>query len=381
MWTFALSDQAGVDLGDMVQVSARQVTFPLNRIPSVSFVARTDNPRMLDFLQADKRYVRVYDTSQLTASGLPTLRFCGPITQPQKTRDDNGGSISVPATGPGWRLGKRLLGKSKSGATYATALAPQDRGAIAVQMIADARLDLQGRDNDHGIRIGQIVASANTSIGPIYFTPALQQITNLSAALDGFDWEIAPIEPTSDAQGLALGTFNCAPVIGALRPDCQFEFGDGKRNVKAFTQMIDASNLCNAAYSLPQSFPDNAVGDVLSSFDETSRLDRGLYEDLVQTDVFVDSMRQKLADENVRVRRYPRQVINFTPTADDLANPGRVPVFGVDYSVGDIVSFRATEEGTVTVDAYFRIFQVAFAIDALGTATPTLTLVQDDTSS
>lgn len=377
-WTAVAIDHRGTALAELQQASARQVRMPLNQARTFSFTVRRDNPLMSSLRQCDLTLLKVYDNSP----GRPTLRFVGPIIGYQKQSQDGGGTLAVNCADVGWLIGKRIIESSKtpSGVSYpanAAAGATMDRGTMAATIINELnRADQPGLpgSGDTGLRVGTVTPSSASGVGPWYYANALQSISALSATLDGFDWQILPTEPTADSIGLQLGTFNCGPVIGGTRPNSVFEYGDGKLNVASFTETADAAGLLNRAYNLPAGFPDNATQTVLTQSGATSMALRGvIYEDVVQGDFTVADMRSRLLTEHITIRGQPRTVISLQPARD--LTPGVVPAYGSDYVEGDVVQFRAVEEGVETVNALFRIFAVQMNIDEEGNATPMVTLL------
>lgn len=377
-WSAVASDSKGSSIGELQQASARKVRFPLDGSRTFSFTVRRDNPLINALRQCDLTLMHVYDD----APGVPTLRFIGPVIGYQKQSQDGGGSLAVNCADVGWRVGHRIIeaSKSKQGVSYpanASSGGTMDRGLMCASIVnglnAADYTGLPG-SGDTGLRIGTVTPSSSTGVGPVYFKNALQQISDLSATLDGFDWQMLPVEPTQDATGLQIGTFNCGPTLGTQRPNTVFEYGDGKLNVASFTETGDAAGLLNRAYNLPPGFPDNALQDVLTQGDAAAISSRGnVYEDVVQGDYVVDDMRNRLLQEHIAIRKVPRTVITFQP-ARDLA-PGVVPVYGVDYAEGDVVQFRAVEEGVETVNGLFRVYVVEMSIDEEGNATPAVTLL------
>lgn len=394
MWTFVLTDRAGAPLGELRDATARALRLPLNRLPTLSFTVRVDNPMAEHLVKQDLTLVKGYDDS----TGTKTLRFIGPVVSSEKSRGREGGSVAVTAAGPAWRLGHRLLGKNPAGATFGTAVSTIDRGEIAGQI-----LDALNNGNastvhtdaaDTGIRRGTITASALSYAGPWRYKQADEAISELSAALDGFDWEIAPVEPTADTIGVQIGSLNAAPILGQTQTNSVFEFGTGRHNVEDWRDIGDSSGLANRGHNLPPGFPDNATQQVVTSDDTVSIGERGLHETVIPGDLVVDTLRQQLVTEHIRIRKVPRRVITFSPIAEDSTAPAserRVPVLFVDYNVGDIVPFRAVERfaardaaGAVTnytevktVDALFRIYAIDLRIDDAGVATAVPTLVAE----
>lgn len=391
-----MTDLAGVPLGELRQASGRRLRFPLNRVPTVSFTVETDNPRAADCMAQDLTLLKAYDD----ASGAKVLRFLGPIVSAEKVRSASGGSIACTAAGVAWRLGHRLIGKSAAGATFGTTpLALVDRGEIAGRIIdalnAGEAINVFADKGDTGIRRGAIAATTSDYVGPWRYRPADESISDMSAVLDGFDWEVSPVEPTADALGVQLGALNIAGAIGGLKKDVLWEFGTGRKNVDTWRDVGDSGPLCNRGVNLPPGYPDNATQQPIELSDAPSIAQRLLHEAVIPGDLIVDPLRSKLVQDHVRIRKIPRRVITFEPIAEDqppAGQPRRVPRYGVDFVAGDIMPFRAVElvqlidtvtgavlayQETKTVDAFFRAYAVELEIGDDEVAKPTLTFVQE----
>jgi hypothetical protein len=85
------------------------------------------------------------------------------------------------------------------------------------------------------------------------------------------------------------------------------------------------------------------------------------------SDLAVQELRWQLIQEHVRVRKNPRQVIQFTPIA-----------FGSDFDIGDIVTFRAAVQGEAWIDATFRVYRADVTIDPEGAERVTLSVIPNE---
>jgi hypothetical protein len=351
VWTFVLSDRAGNALGELRNATGRSLRFPLNRTPTFSFTVQTDNPFSSLFLTDDKVLVKAYDDS----SGTKVLRFYGPVVGHDKARNSQGGTISVTAAGAQWRLDRRLIGKSNTGATFGTtALSLLDRGEI-MGRIVDAVNTTEATNifttgGDTGIRRGTITASSQTYVSDWRYKVAGEAMADLSGTLDGPDWMVRPVEPAADAVGLQIGALDVSPAFGSVNDNVVWAFGTPPYNVAEWHDTGDSTSLANLAISLPPGFPDNATAAPITSSDPAGITDRGLLEAVVAADLQTDSLRTTLVQEHVRVRQIPRRVIAITPVAEDASGPierRRVPRLFADYIVGDVVRFRAMEHFSV----------------------------------
>jgi hypothetical protein len=408
-FSFVLTDRQGNQLGELRNASNRSLRFPLNRTPTVSFQIDATHPFAPWFLDVDKVLLKAYDDS----TGSRVLRFYGPVVGYEKTRNAQGGTMTVTAAGVQWRLDHRLIGKADAtlaGATFGTtSLSLLDRGEIMGRTI-DA-LNTGESTNiftfpaDTGIRRGTITASSSTYVGPWRYKLAGEVCAELSGTLDGPDWEVTPTEPVNDGigvlaggvtvgAGVQIGVLNVAAAIGAVQPNVAFEFGTGQHNVAEWKDIGDSNTLANITINLPPGFPDNATQAIIASSDTVAMTDRGVYEAVVAADLATDDLRTKLVQEHVRIRKVPRRIIQFSPIAENsaaAAQDRRVPRLFADYIVGDTVRFRAVERfpvfdtaGTVvstasipTVDLLMRVFVAQIDLDDNGTASTSLTLQQD----
>jgi hypothetical protein len=404
VWRLVLADHGGTPLGEVTQATGRTLKFTLNRPPTVGFTCRVDDPLAQYLVLDDLTFVKAYMTVPNSPAG-PTLMFCGPIVNHDKARATGGGSVAVLASGPAWRLSKRLIGKDANGCTLEPAVGA-GTGDL-VRIIIDALNACDGaapvhpggpiaisHAGDTNIRTpaGPIAAGNPWKVGPWYYRPALEAINEMSGVLDGFDWRVDPVEPAADGLGIKLGDLAVADAFGTLRDNAVFEFGAGRANLSEFHELGDATSLCNDACNLPPGFPGSNTQAPVFSLNSGSVTARGVYEDLVTADLTVDEMRQALVDEHAALRGIPRIVYKITPTPD--LGDGTVPRYGIDYDIGDLIPFRATETfptldpatGAIvgysevkTVDAVCRVYGVELALDDNGVATPTLTILESET--
>jgi hypothetical protein len=100
----------------------------------------------------------------------------------------------------------------------------------------------------------------------------------------------------------------------------------------------------------------------------------------IASDIVVQELRWQILQEHVRVRKNPRQVIQFTPIRSDLAGTitHSIPSFGFDYDIGDIVTFRAAVRGEARVDAKFRVYGADVSIEPEGEERVTLSVIPSE---
>jgi hypothetical protein len=375
-WLAVIANRAGTEVGEVHQATSRTVTpRPWRSVPTSGLQLRSDNWLVPYAELGEVMRLKWYDPAG-------TLRFNGPLVPSiEKVADDTGATVAVTAAGGAILLGDRLLGKDRNGFVVGSALAPVDRTEIARQVLGAANAS-----EATGIVEGTILACGGlTAAGPWFLKPGLDAVAELASALDGFDWEVEPLEPAANAG--AIGRLNMQASFGQLRPNAIWEFGMGKDNVKSWRYAIQTDQVANSLWNAPSGWPDNATQNIVNATDPISIAQRGLKEAVVQQDLAVDAFRLQLLQEHVAVRAQPRKVITFEPMPDAAASL----VYGVDYREGDLITFRAVERypiydssGVVVigyqevdeVDILCRLYAVTYTIDEQGLATPAFTVIE-----
>lgn len=364
-WRFILTSLAGVEKGEIFLGRSKVVDLPLNGTPTVAMQIDLDNP-MADVILASTAMDRINLLLKAYRNG--TRMFVGPLVSADESVDGDSASLSLSAASPFWRLMHRLLGKAAGGYGDGTALAPKDLGEIAKNMI-----DVANAEGDTGIRVGTILPSSNGYVGPYYFKKVAEAIMEIGPGLlGGFDFEVVPFEPITDVGGVKIGEFRAHGSLGQNRPNVIFEMGVGRRNMGSYQRPMTADGIANKVYALPPGHPDS-VEEGLStqeSSDAPSIGTRGLFEDVLSDDIQPNSLRLKLAQEHVRIRKVPREQIFFTPI------PNAEPDYG-EYTVGDTITARAVYRGRVRFDAMFRVYGAKFTIGDDGSETTEIQLANE----
>lgn len=362
-WNFILTDGTTRPVGEILNASDRQVSLPLNKIDTLSFKIRLDNP-LSDQILSSNTYIKAYRDR--------VLRFIGPVISAEEASDNTSQSVTVNAAGAGWIFGRRLAGKSITGRQF-TSLT--DRAIICQTLIGEANAE-----NPTGV--WQTTARANGSASVITYDagpykPILDIINELSASYDGFDWRVLPAENFANGAltNAYFSWFYAQPVIGSHKPEAVFEYGAGRNNVESYKRTVNRDTMANAVYHIsPEA--ESGSAPVITATDNASIATWRRLEDLVSADLTDASLRQQLCNEHIAVRKAPRQVIEFTPHIDPQRT-GRLPEFGLDYDIGDWVRARAAYRGVVRFDGMFRVWGVNFSIDPNGLEKLTLVLVEN----
>lgn len=364
-WSFVLTDRTYKPVGEILNAQERKVANPLSKLDTASLKVRLDHP-LADALLSCKGYLKAYRNG--------ALRFMGPMVSAEESVDAQSATIAVNAVGTGWYFTKRLVGKSATGTIFSTLT---DRAEIVRLLLAAINTE-----NDTGVATTAAVsaASAVTYIaGP--YRPLLDVLNELASAYDGFDWRVLPVETYANGAvtGTSMGTFTAAPVIGIdSTASAVFEYGTGRSNVESYKRTLSREGQANQVYHVANGGGVAGAYPVVSAIDATSVSDWRLLEDLAQADLLDPTMRAQLVSEHVRVRKQPRQVIEFVPSSQ-LSGLGdhRVPNPGTDFDVGDVVTGRARYGTSTRFDGAFRVYGLSFDIDDLGNEKTTVTTVEE----
>jgi hypothetical protein len=358
-WQLVARDRTGSAQGELLGASQRRVRHAFNgKASTITGRLRLDNP-LADLILSGSALLTAYDGT--------LHRLTAILDSAEEVTDAQGGGVSFVFSDPWVVLSDRLIGKTSAGYTDGTALAPVDKTTLVEHILAAANADYTGID------IGERIPTGSTGFAAFApFKPAADAISEIVNNLDGPDVRLVTQEPQAVAGGVRLARLDIVAALGHARPEVVFEYGTGKRNVAAYQRAV-TGRVTNRIYGLPQ---DGAAAVFAS--DGPSIATYGVREQAISADL-PTALLQRLADEHVRVRKAPRQIITFQPTRQDPSAPGRVPQFDRDFSLGDAVTFRAVNPttGSVRVNASLRVYAVEWAIDEQGAAVPSFTLTAD----
>lgn len=367
-WAFILTDRDYVPQGEILNAQQRKVAQPLSKLSTASFQIRADNP-LADQIMTCQGYIKCY---RRTVNSTWSLQHFGPIISSELAFDKSAATISVNSVGAGWILQKRLAGKSRTGVQFTIA---SDRAQIAKTLI-----DATNAENETGIdtSLSPIAAASTATYTAGPYKSVMDCITELATAFDGFDWYFNIIDNFSNGVVTTpkIASFLAAPLIGSLKPDAVFEWGVGRNNIVSGKYQVSRDTQANKVYHNTSNGPDAPGFPTVSALDSDSITNWKLLEDLANADLLDNTMRQNLVNEHVSVRKNPRKVIEVTPHIDPY-DAGRLPLYQIDYNLGDQVRARIAFGGKVKFDATVRVYGVSFDINDLGVEQQSLSLVQE----
>jgi hypothetical protein len=357
VWQFVLTDLTGRAIGEVLDAPQRQVIRGLSSPSTASFTVLATNP-LLSYLLTSDLNLKCYRNDG--------LMFHGPITTIQLAADDPTATptLSCSAADPSWRFEKRLSGKSNAGRVIPTST---DRLTAAETLIGDANTDGETGVKTLGQTCGTPLSGAYVA-GP--FKKLSECIADLGNTLGGFDWRVDPLEYTAGK----IGEFRAAAVLGQTKANATFEY-QGRGNMRAPNFVRGIETLVNNVYSIPDDGPVSTLG-IRSKNDSGSISTRGLYEEVVDTsNILNQGLRDAVLDDHILYRKNPRQLLQFQPDVSD--GTGRVPEYGVDYQVADLVHARVVYNRATLVDGYVRLYKMQFDVDENSRETLTPTVVNE----
>lgn len=351
-WKFILTDLNGANPAEVVDAAERRVSTPLNRASTASFRLRTEH-------RLNTRALALNNLLKVYREGLVTPIFVGPCVTAEEVGDRDNQNIVVTASDPLFRLARRFVGKSDAG--YADTLSNKTKGILAKNVIDTANGEgWTGVDTNSA----WITDTAQAKLGPVYFKPVAEVLTEFSSQLPGFDFELLPIEPTGSWPNTSIVQFRTYNQKGVDKPHVVFEFGSSKANVGNYTRTSTLEGLANVVYN-NEGFPERSP---ISVSDSTSINTWSRHDTLVSPELTDVTLRTAIADAHLLMRKNPRTVIVFNPFTNATPSPF------VDYERGDRIRCRAIVNGVTRFDGLFKVWGLEVSLDSNNNESVTLEL-------
>jgi hypothetical protein len=356
----------------------------LNGLGQASFTLSQNNPMAFEITDRDGDVlVKIYEDT--------TLRFVGECVSVEEVGDGNKQTVACTFADPFSRLSKRLCRKPNTTTGRMTAAQPYvqwtatEAGQVITDLVDSANLEILEASpltGDTGIRMGTVDTLPAVTVGtdPEWnYKPIAEAIVEMQAAnpqgLPGaFDFQIVPVEPTSDNFGLHIADLNIESRVGADRPNVVFEYGGGNHSVRSYRFVRARQDLLNRAFVAGADPSDDS--QTVVGYNTTSQEALGLYEAMVPIDVGDATLRQQWADANVTLRGQAKWTLEFEPSA--LAPSfGMNPTTDGDYGLGDTVRARIRVAGEDRLDGNLRVYGIDLTIDDEGKETLVPQLVRE----
>lgn len=380
----------GSTIGELLTSSNRRLSLGLNRISTLSFDVALDASQLSEelvetaldrpstYIDTDYRFVSVYRSNPYTEND--DLIFIGPIIAVQDGASESEmASASITCVDPWWLMDKRIANNSLNAGRQETGLSftDQQRGAIAKTLIDNSNA-IDGNSfirASSGDQAATDVVTINNWGGYISIAKAIDDLSG-GASVDGFDWEISP-DLDNDSNGLILGRFKSAPLLGADKTDeCIFEYGVGRNNVRSAMRTKSLEFWGNRFTHLS---PDNSTYAVSQNNFESNLKFGGWFDEIVEGDLIDLNLRQEWVRLNSQVRSVPRRLYEIKPERTDTVEaPGRIPIPLIDYKCGDLVSARAFWADRLRFDVAIRVYGIDLDWADDGEEVSTLTLTMGD---
>jgi hypothetical protein len=332
-WSFLLADQVGNPVAELATGAGRSLTFTRNAYPEATVTLSHDDDAASKF----------FDT---LSSGIPTLRayrdgvlrFHGDLA-PFTEALEEAAQLTLLFRGPFARL--IGYGQSRGRFTAASrAFTATDAGQIAKTLIDEA--------TGSGVATTGTIEASKTRTRTYQYANVGEAVTNLTRVLDGFDFEVTPIEYSAGSIGqLSVYTSQGSDLSSSVL----FQHGPGTlANVREVTRQTEPP--INYARVL------GTNGRFAVKQDAASIAKYGYW--IVQ-ETQSDVSEQATLDDKAQalLRPDPVKVVAFTP------DPALAPLPWDDYWLGDTVSFYG-RRGAFTEDVTARINKITVAIDDEG---------------
>lgn len=364
VWSVQVENAAFKPVGEVLNYREFKLPIFVNKVRQCSFKMRLDNPISETLLTAtEPRYIKVYRNQKIV--------FHGPAITVQEVGQSGSNAeesaLQVNALGPEWVFAKRLVGKTAAGLKWAsgTARAVQFRELLET---------MKGEGFPTRINLGAatITSTSKAAYETTPFRTLAEVLADISETFEGFDWIVNPEEFA--ATGKYIGALNCEDIIGTTKSNAVFEWGVGRANIANYTRVIDRTEQINRDYHITTAGPEAPGAPTVTKQDGTSQSTWGLQEATIQASILNQTLRESLAEENINVRKVPRQTIAFQPVPDD--GTGRVPQIFTDFGIGDKIRARIALKGTVHFDALVRCYGCTFELDEALRETQVLTLAE-----
>jgi hypothetical protein len=362
VWSVQVQNSSFQTQGEALNFKEFKLPIFVNKVRQCSFKVRLDNPiSELLLTAASPRYIKVYRNQKLV--------FYGPVITVQEVGQTGSNAeesaLQINALGPEWIFAKRLVGKTAAGLKWA---AGKERASRFAELIA--AMEGEGASLLLNAPAPHTQSTSTAAYETTPFRTLAEVLSDIAETFEGFDWIVNPTEYT--ASNKFLGYLETKDLIGSSKPNAVFEWGTGRCNVANYTRVIDRTEQINRGYHNTTAGPEAPGAPTVLKEDTTSKVTWGVQEALIQASILNTALRESLVQENIKVRKVPRQTIAFQPVPDD--GTGRVPQVFTDFGIGDTIRARIALNNLVHFDALVRCYGCTFELDEALRETQVLTL-------
>jgi hypothetical protein len=330
-WSFLLADQFGHGVAELSTGAGRTLTFSRNAYPEATVTISHDDDVATVFFNALRN-----GTPTLRAYRDGVLRFHGELAPFSETLED-AAQLSLLFRGPF----ARVIGYGQSRGLFINrSFTATDAGQIAKGLIDNTFAS--------GVATTGTIEATKVRDRTYQFANVGEAVTNLTRVLDGFDFEVTPIEYASGK----IGQFNVYASQGAdLSGTVRFQYGPGTlANVRSVSRQIEPP--INYARVLGTNGRLGIKNDAVSI---------AKYGYWTVQESMSDVAEQTTLDDKAQalLRPDPIKIVAFSP------DPTLAPLPWDDYWLGDTVSFFG-RRGAFVEDVTARINKITVVIDDEG---------------
>lgn len=352
--SFILTDLQGAPHGDILSANEKKLVLPHMRVPSASFKMPLEDA-LADFVMNTDCLLKCYRDDPYY--GTRTLEFNGPVISAEEVGELNSHSIAITAAGPFWRLTKRIIPATTEPSFWFGAGRVLSEHAVYI-------LNSINTEDYTGISVGTHTPSTQSgSIEQVWLKSAGEQIVELHAGADSFEFVVEPIEPVVVGGGAnwpQIGSMHLAPRIGEDRDNAVFEYGTGDANIATYSRSVGRDGMLTRAYVSVSGWPLAPVQgkNLIVREDAAAITARGLFEEQVPEGGLVDDdLRTALGDYHLAIRKQPREILTFRPRLNAF------PSALTDYHLGDTVRARIVIADEVRYDGQVRVWGITISED------------------
>lgn len=291
------------------------------------------------------------------------LMFHGPIASLQEAGDEaSNAALTVNCTGPEFIWGDRVYSISQQPVKLAAGTARAAKWKTLLESYKENEAPNNRTFIDYTTRsitgggTGEFEVQAQKTLAEI-----LSELVN---SIEGFDWTIFPTEAKEVGGVMTIGQLETQEDIGKVQPNAVFEWGGSRDNLASYNRTVDVTTLANEIFSIGPAGPEAAGSPTQTAKDVPSQETWQLRQAMAPLSALSTSLRLKLAEEALAVRKKPRQTLNIVPIVD--AGSGLVPTFGVDYNLGDTIRTRVLYNGLTHLDVSARMWGTEYTLDGAG---------------
>lgn len=364
MWRFELVGTDYVPVGEIQNAKERKVQIALNKLDQLSFRLRMDNV-LAEQISRCEGFVKGWRND--------ILQFYGPIITAEEVGDAEGASVSVACQSGAWAL----MNKSYANMVVDPSLGVRTNMDRA--LIVKGEIDAANAWGETGVSTAALpISSAEAVTYTIdQWMPMADLMRTMQTGDNTFDWRMVPINNWDDVAGAVTSpkhtAFWAAPVLGTQQDEAIWEYGkDTRANLQGYRNMVSRETQITVAVSLPDVstfYTATADGATMTKW--------GTLTEIVTRDDITDTTQMAdLRFAHIDTRKNPRRITTWEPHIDPTGL--RMPDYGFDYEVGDIVHGRGVANDVVRFDGLFRCWGVEFEIMDSGFEKANLVVVEEE---